>query len=77
MRRRMRMWWGAIRPWSYTAAIIPVTLGASIAAYDSVLNPWLLVLTLIGSIAIQAGTNLVNDYYDYVKGADDPREAAT
>jgi 1,4-dihydroxy-2-naphthoate octaprenyltransferase len=77
MRQRVRMWWGAIRPWSYTAAIIPVALGASVAAYDGVLNIGLLALTLLGSIAIQAGTNLVNDYYDYLKGADGPHSLGT
>ena len=30
------------------------------------------LLVVIGSIAIQAGTNLMNDYYDYKKGADGP-----
>ncbi len=71
-RDHLRIWWGAIRIWSYTAAIIPVGLGGAIAAYDGVFSWWLFALTLIGSIAIQAGTNLVNDYYDYVKGADNP-----
>ena len=77
MRQRVRLWWGAIRPWSYTAAIIPVLLGASIAAHDGVLKPGLLALVLVGSITIQAGTNLVNDYYDYRKGADSPNSLGT
>jgi 1,4-dihydroxy-2-naphthoate octaprenyltransferase len=70
MRQRLHIWWHTLRPWSYTAAVIPVMLGASIAAYQGRFDPWLLVLTLIGSIAIQAGTNLINEYYDDVKGID-------
>lgn len=70
MRRQAHIWWQTIRPWSYTAAVIPVLLGAVIAAYDGYFNPWLLLLVLIGSIAIQLGTNLVNEYYDDVKGLD-------
>jgi 1,4-dihydroxy-2-naphthoate octaprenyltransferase len=66
----LRIWWKTLRPWSYTAAIIPVLLGASIAAYDGYFDLGLLVLTLLGSVAIQAGTNLVNEYYDDVKGLD-------
>jgi 1,4-dihydroxy-2-naphthoate octaprenyltransferase len=66
----LRTWWNAVRPWSYTAAIIPVLLGAAIAAQSVTLNWWLLALALIGSIAIQGGTNLMNDYYDYRKGTD-------
>lgn len=27
MRQHIRTWWNALRPWSYTAAIIPVLLG--------------------------------------------------
>ncbi|MBA3943829.1 MAG: 1,4-dihydroxy-2-naphthoate octaprenyltransferase [Herpetosiphonaceae bacterium] len=70
----MGVWWNAIRIWSYTAATIPVVLGGSIAAYEGRFHhPWWLLLALIGSIAIQAGTNLVNDYYDYKKGADGPQ----
>ena len=70
MRQRLGVWWRTIRPWSYTAAVIPVLLGASIAAYDGVFDLGLLALTLIGSVAIQAGTNLVNEYYDDRKGID-------
>jgi 1,4-dihydroxy-2-naphthoate octaprenyltransferase len=72
IRRRLTLWWRAVRPWSYTAAVIPVVLGGSIAVYDSNLNLGLLALTLLGASAIQAGTNLVNDYYDYRRGADRP-----
>lgn len=77
MSRQFEIWWRAIRPWSYTAAIIPVLLGASIAAYQGQLNVWLLALALIGSIAIQAGTNLMNDYYDFRKGTDTPSVQGT
>lgn len=70
MQQRLGIWWHTLRPWSYTAAIIPVVLGACIAAYQGIFDLWLLVLTLLGSIAIQAGTNLINEYYDDVKGID-------
>jgi 1,4-dihydroxy-2-naphthoate octaprenyltransferase len=68
--RELRIWWKTIRPWSYTAAIIPVALGAAIAAYNGGFSWWLFALTLLGSIAIQAGTNLINEYYDDRKGID-------
>lgn len=70
VREHVRIWWTTIRPWSYTAAVIPVLLGASIAAYDGTVNWWLLLLTIIGSVAIQLGTNLINEYYDDRKGID-------
>jgi len=70
MRRFLRIWWPTIRPWSYTASVIPVLLGGSIAAYHDALDGWLLLLCIVGSIAIQAGTNLVNEYADDRKGID-------
>ncbi len=39
-------------------------------AYDWTFNWFIFGLALVGSVAFQAGTNLVNDYYDHVKGAD-------
>ncbi|MCE2850819.1 MAG: UbiA family prenyltransferase [Chloroflexaceae bacterium] len=78
--RRMaaiRTWWGAVRPWSYTAAIIPVLLGAAVAAHEVPIQWGYLVLAVIGSIAIQGGTNLMNDYYDYRKGTDTPAVKGT
>jgi 1,4-dihydroxy-2-naphthoate octaprenyltransferase len=68
--QRLKLYWRAARPWSFGAAVIPVALGAILAAYDGKFNVWLFALTVIGSVAIQAGTNLINDYYDHLKGAD-------
>lgn len=73
----VQKWWDAIRPWSYTAAIVPVLLGAAVAAHEVTLNWLLLALALVGSIAIQGGTNLMNDYYDYKKGTDTPAVKGT
>ena len=73
----VQKWWGAVRPWSYTAAIVPVLLGAAVAAQEVTLNWLWLALALVGSIAIQGGTNLMNDYYDYKKGTDTPAVKGT
>ncbi len=64
------IWFQAIRAISLTAAAIPVLLGVAIAARDGFFAPGRMVLALIGAMAIQAGTNLINDYYDYASGAD-------
>ncbi|PJF31916.1 MAG: 1,4-dihydroxy-2-naphthoate octaprenyltransferase [Candidatus Thermofonsia Clade 1 bacterium] len=70
VQRFVRVWWRAARPFSFTAAVVPVLLGTAIAAWQGFFDPLMFALALIGSIALQAGTNLINDYYDYVKGAD-------
>jgi 1,4-dihydroxy-2-naphthoate octaprenyltransferase len=65
----IRTWLIALRPVSFTASVIPVLVGTAIAAQDE-FHPLLFALAMFGSIAIHAGTNLVNDYFDHVKGTD-------
>ena len=49
----------------------PVFLGAAIAIYLRREAYWLLFpLIVAASLAIHAATNLVNDYFDYIKGVD-------
>jgi len=64
-----RVWLMALRPISFTASVIPVVVGSAIAA-QSEFHPAMFGLALAGSIAIQAGTNLINDYFDHIKGTD-------
>ncbi|HVA81531.1 MAG TPA: UbiA family prenyltransferase [Candidatus Binataceae bacterium] len=66
----MAVWIRAIRAPSLSAAAIPVLLGVAIAARDGFFAPGRIALALIGAMAIQAGTNLINDYYDHQSGAD-------
>jgi len=68
--RRLGIWWRATRPFSFTASATPVVLGTVIAAFDGRFDFVLFALTLVGSVAIHAGTNMINDYYDDRKGAD-------
>ncbi|HUY28989.1 MAG TPA: 1,4-dihydroxy-2-naphthoate octaprenyltransferase [Candidatus Binataceae bacterium] len=66
----LAIWIQAIRAFSLSAAAIPVLLGAAIAARDGFFSPGRMALALLGAMAIQAGTNLINDYYDHQSGAD-------
>jgi 1,4-dihydroxy-2-naphthoate octaprenyltransferase len=70
LQRRLGIWWRATRPFSFTASATPVLLGTAIAAFDGKFDLVLFVLTLGGSVAIHAGTNMVNDYFDDRKGTD-------
>ena len=69
MARSARIWLLAVRLPSLTAAVVPVLAGTAVAA-DENFRPGLFVLALLGSMAFQAGTNLVNDYYDHTFGVD-------
>jgi 1,4-dihydroxy-2-naphthoate octaprenyltransferase len=64
-----RTWLIALRPVSLTASVIPVLVGTAIASQHE-FHFGLFLLALVGSMAIQGGTNLVNDYFDHVKGTD-------
>ena len=60
----------AARPKTLTAAVAPVLVGTGLAAFHGV-TAWLpAAAAMVGAILIQIGTNLANDYYDFVRGGD-------
>jgi 1,4-dihydroxy-2-naphthoate octaprenyltransferase len=65
-----RAWLMAIRPKTLPAAISPVLVGTALAWADGVFAPLPALAALAGALLIQICTNLANDYFDYVKGAD-------
>ncbi len=65
IKSKMRAWKEAIRPLSLTASLIPLLLGAAIAYGTGTGFNWgLFILTLLGGLMIQAGTNMINDWKD-------------
>ena len=66
----MRIWLLAMRPRTWIASISPVLLGVVIALNEGIFNPLLFLFTLLTALGIQITTNLANDYFDYLKGAD-------
>ena len=68
----MRIWLMAARPRTLPAAIAPVLVGTAAAVYEAGELPRVgaLIAALIGSVFIQIGTNLANDYSDAKRGAD-------
>lgn len=67
----LRLWLLAARPRTLSAAVAPVFVGTALAAgpYDT-FRPLAFVFALLGSVFIQIGTNLSNDYSDARRGAD-------
>jgi 1,4-dihydroxy-2-naphthoate octaprenyltransferase len=66
----MNPWILAIRPKTLAAGIAPVILGAALAFGDGGFHAPSVIACLLGSLLIQIGTNLANDYFDFKKGAD-------
>jgi 1,4-dihydroxy-2-naphthoate octaprenyltransferase len=60
----------AARPRTLPAAVAPVLVGTALAGGEDEFRPLAFCAALVGSIFIQIGTNLSNDYSDARRGAD-------
>ena len=64
-------WWRLLRPHTLTASLVPVLVGSVYAfSVKHDLHFGLFLAMLIASCSIQIGTNLFNEYYDFVRGLD-------
>jgi 1,4-dihydroxy-2-naphthoate octaprenyltransferase len=73
-----RVWLLAMRPFSFTASVVPAVFGGLLAltlrghagvpafAFDGTA----FVVTIVGCLAIHAASNLINDFFDYRSGVD-------
>jgi 1,4-dihydroxy-2-naphthoate octaprenyltransferase len=70
----MNKWIAGARPRTLPAAIVPVAVGTA-AAYHAEPHviAWRAAAALTVAVAVQVGTNYVNDYADGIRGTDDVR----
>jgi 1,4-dihydroxy-2-naphthoate polyprenyltransferase len=68
MTQPLAPWLWAIRPFTLPASVVPVVVGTALAIHDNHFDGTRFVLTLLGSVLVQIGTNLVDEYIDHVKG---------
>lgn len=78
--RRMRKgslhdWWEIGRPFSWPASVVPVLVGAAVAVSQHRFRLPELLVTLVGAILLQVGTNIVNEVVDVERGVDTPETA--
>ena len=68
---KLKIWLLELRAPFFTAALVPTLLGAAIA-WEAIgtFDPLLFVLTLVGVVFAHAGTNVINDYFDFKNGTD-------
>ncbi len=66
----VRIWLMASRPRTLPAAVAPVLVGTSFAVEQGVFHVLAFACALLGSVFIQIGTNLANDYSDARRGTD-------
>jgi 1,4-dihydroxy-2-naphthoate octaprenyltransferase len=68
MAPRATSWLWAIRPFTLPASLVPVLVGTALAIRDGHFHTLRFILTLLGSVLVQIGTNLVDEYTDHVQG---------
>ena len=70
---QLKAWIQASRPFSFTASMTPVFLGAVLVPYLQLPARWILLpLIVLASLFIHAAVNMVSEYFDYKKGVDRP-----
>jgi len=62
---KLSSWFWATRPFSLSASVAPVLVGSAFAASLKSMDWLLFALVLSGSMAIQIGTNLTDEYSDH------------
>lgn len=61
----------ALRPWSFSASLIPVALGSALAyKLDGSVDLLILMVCAVAVLVVHGAGNLVNTYYDFSKGID-------
>ncbi|MEM3030623.1 MAG: UbiA family prenyltransferase [Candidatus Micrarchaeia archaeon] len=69
---QLMKWVVVLRAPFFTATIIPILLGAALAwRATGAFDWWLGALTLAGALALHAGVNTANDYWDWRTGSDE------
>ncbi|MGH2836279.1 MAG: 1,4-dihydroxy-2-naphthoate octaprenyltransferase, partial [Solirubrobacteraceae bacterium] len=66
----VRIWVMAARPKTLPLGVAPVLVGTALAGYLHTFHPLRFLAALLGSVFIQVGANLSNDYSDAHRGAD-------
>ena len=72
---RILLWLRIIRPQTLFASLVPVLVGLIIASNSQPsgtfeLNALTAVITVICALSLQILSNLINDYYDFIRGSD-------
>ena len=64
-----------MRPRVFTAAYVPMGVAGAVAVQDGVFDVIPFLLATLGVMALQTTANLVNEYFDFVRGSDELKEA--
>ncbi|HTT75545.1 MAG TPA: 1,4-dihydroxy-2-naphthoate octaprenyltransferase [Candidatus Binataceae bacterium] len=69
----LSVWLQASRAWTLGMPFVSVSVGTFAALYAyGVFSPLKYLIAAAAAMALQAGANMVNDYYDFASGTDSP-----
>jgi len=75
---KAKIWFLELRAPFFTAAILPVLIAAAFAFWEKdAFDLFLILTTVAGTVSLHAGTNMINDYFDYKSGDDARNQART
>ena len=74
-RTTAQTWYQALRPRVFTATYVPMGLAGIVALEDGVFDAPIFLLALIGTLFLQSAANLINEYMDFRRGADQLKQA--
>ena len=68
---KLTLWLKELRAPFFTASALPVIVGTAIAySQTAQFNVILFILALFATVALHAGANIANDYFDHISGND-------
>ena len=70
MEKQMTLWFHACRPKTLFLGLFPIILGSALASKVDSFCLIKALLSLLGALLIQIGTNLSNDYFDFTSKVD-------
>ena len=70
LRRQLAGYYEIVRPFSFTASVLPIATGGVVAWTQGHFNWLLWLLAFIGGVSLHAGTNVINEIYDVRHGID-------
>ncbi len=70
-RSQFSIWLQAVRAFAFPASVVPVLLGGALALHCEHPVKWgLYPIVIICALLYHAATNLISDYFDWIKGVD-------
>jgi 1,4-dihydroxy-2-naphthoate octaprenyltransferase len=66
------VWIQASRAWTLAMPFMSISVGTAAALHAGFFSPIRYLVSAVAAMLLQAGANMVNDYYDYVSGTDSP-----